>query len=212
MKNKLLLLMALALSLAGCKTFEPRPDSPADCSAPGGQAPAPPPVQTVPDTEAVPALPPSTHIVVGYCPATSAYTAMGVDTKAQRFTFLMKGSRASQQQAFRSFYDAGVPVTVYTQRVKLTARTGSTALAPAPPPPSPAPTAVPQPVPQSSGDDTYDPCQTIGEEPPPTPKPTGSNRLPEQFTSFQDLSWHTAHALDAVSAPAPASTLPPVPR
>lgn len=211
MKNKLLLLPALLLALAGCKTFEPRPETPTNCAAPGGDAPTPPPVQNIPDTGTVPPVPPSTHIVVGLCTATGAYTAMGVDTNNQRFTFLQTGGRATQQQAFRSFYEAKVPVTVYTQRVKLAARSGSTASKPTPPPPSPSPMAVPQP-PQDSGDALYDPCKNIGEEPPPTPKPTGSQWEPNQFTSFQHLSWDTAHGLDAISDPAPSTGTIPSPR
>lgn len=214
MKSKLLLWTALGLSLAvaGCKTFEPRPEAPADCATPGGQAPTPPPTQTVPDTGTVPTLPPSTHIVVGMCPATGAYNAMGVDTQNKRFTFQLKGTRASQQQAFRSFYEAGVPVTVYTQRVKLTARAPvpapAAALAPAP---TPNPSTPPTPV-EGSDDSTFDPCETIGEDPPPFPKPTGSKSDPNRLTSFQNLSWYTAHALDAVSDPAPSTSTLPAPR
>lgn len=219
MKSKLLLWMALGLSLAvtGCKTMEPRPDTAGDCSAPGGQAPTPPPIQTVPDTGTLPALPPSTHIVVGLCPATGTYNAMGVDTKNKQFTFLLKGGRASQQQAFQSFYGAGVPVTVYTQRVRLTARGPVPAPAPAPSaamvptPPAPTPSTPPAPE-EGTEDPTYDPCQTIGEDPPPFPKPTGSNWDPDQFSAFRNLSWYTANALDAVSDPAPASSTAPVPR
>jgi hypothetical protein len=211
MRNKLLLFTSVALIVAGCKLLEPLPTKPpADCSQPGGEAPKPPPLQSIPDTGTVPSLPPSTHIVVGLCPSTSAYTAMGVDTQTKSFTFLIKGGRASQQQAFNQFYAARVPVTVYTQRVQLRGNTPAPSPAPEQPPPAPVPTAVPQQGQSgSSSDPNYDPCENIGDEPPePGPKPGGSQWEPNQFTAFQNLSWQTAFALDAVSDPASATTFP----
>jgi len=214
MKNKLLLCAALALFAAGCKLTEPRPTPTEAPATPGGPAPTAPPVQTIPDTGTIPALPPSTHIIVGLCPSTNAYTAMGVNTETRSFTFLLKGGRATQQQAFTQFYASRAPVTVYTNRVKLRGTTPAPSVAPTPLAPSPSPTAVPNQETQESTDEpTYDPCADIGDPAPePSPKPTGSVWDPIQFTSFQSLSWYTAHALDAVSAPAPASTTTPVPR
>jgi hypothetical protein len=214
MKSKLLLCAALALLVAGCKVLEPRPTPPEDPATPGGPAPTPPPVQSIPDTATLPALPPSTHIIVGLCPSTNSYTAMGVNTDTRSFTFLRTGRRATQPQAFAQFYSSGAPVTVYTGRVKLRGTAPAPSVAPTPPPPSPSPTAVPNQETQgSTGEPTYDPCTDIGDPlPEPSPKPTGSNWKPDQFTSFKNLSWYTANALNAVSDPAPAATTFPVPR
>ena len=201
MKNKLLLLTALALSLAGCKLMEPKPDGSSDGATLGGLAPEPLPEQVIPDRGEVPALPASTHIIVGLCPATNAYSAMGVDTKAQHFTFTVSGKEATRQQAFQRFFAAGVPVTVYTRPVKVR-------------------------ITASLGVSIYDPCQGLlsgqthlpgaqgvvsgphdtVEDPPPTPKPTGGQR--DNLHAFGDLSWKTAFALDAVSEPVSAG--PPI--
>jgi hypothetical protein len=229
MKKALVWFAALGLALAGCKTLEPKPEPPAggDCSAPGGTPPPAPPVQTIPEGGTVPPVPESTDVVVGYCPATGQYQAAGVNTRTRQFTFMMRGGRATQAMAFSRFYEARVPVTVYTAPVRLAARgpatgptpTATSALAPAPgtPAPAPAPAPVPAPVPEEgSGDDAvYDPCQTISDDPPPSPKPGGSRWEPTEASSFQRLSWHTAYAVDAVSDPASPSTAPgtaPAPR
>lgn len=232
MKKALVLSAVLALALAGCKTMEPRPPPPTEggeCSAPGGPAPKPPPTQSIPDVGPVPAPPKSTNIVVGYCPTTGQYAAMGVDTQTRQFTFMYRGGRATQAAAFSRFYEARVPVAVYTSPVRLTARgavpaTGSmSALAPAPAP-APAPATGPAPLPtpapeegsgETESDPIYDPCETISEEPPPSPKPAGSIQDPAILSSFQSLSWYTANALDAVSDPVAPSTAPgtaPVPQ
>jgi hypothetical protein len=195
MKNKLLLLTTLALTMAGCALMETRPGGSAGSTAPGGPAPEPPAVQVIPDRGEVPALAASTHIVVGLCPATGAYAAMGVDTQARKFTFLISGGEATRQQAIQKFYAAGVPVTVYTRLTQL--RTGT-----------------------SKKEMIYDPCKglqsgltripadgaviaQVAEDPPPSPKPTGGEV--DNLYAFKDLSWRTAFALDAVSHPASAA-------
>lgn len=213
MRNKLLLCAAVALAVAGCKVLEPKPPPPpppGDCSTPGGEAPPPPPLQSIPDTGTLPPLPPSTHIVTGLCPTTHAYTAMGVDTNTRRITFLFKGGRATQPQAFNQFYAAQIPVTVYTQRVRVKGTTPVPTTAPETPPPAPLPTAVPQQdTSGASSAPIYDPCEQIGDEPPePGPKPGGSQWEPTSLRSFTNLSWQTAYALDAVSDPVPPSTVP----
>jgi hypothetical protein len=209
MKSKLWLYAALALFAAGCKLTEPRP-TPDDRATPGGPAPAVPPLQAIPDTGTLPALPPSTHIVVGLCPSTGAYTAMGVNTETGSFSFLLKGGRATQQQAFTQFYARRVPVTVYTDRVRLRGTQPAPSVQPSTPPPAPLPTAVPQQETGSTDEPTYDPCADIGDPAPePTPKPTGNQEDPSPpLAAFQQLSWYTAHGLDAVSDPAPRSTTP----
>ncbi len=124
--------------------------------------------------------------------------------------------------AFTRFYEARVPVTVYTSRVRLTAgagapvprgSVGTSALAPAPggqPAPAMGPAPVPAPQPQEgSGDEdpVFDPCETISEDPPPSPGPKGSQTEPRP-TVFRTLVWRTAHAVDAVTDPAGPSTAP----
>lgn len=212
MKRMLWLYAAVALLATGCKVLEPKPTPTEDSATPGGPAPTPPPAQRIPDTGTLPALPPSTHIVVGLCPATNSYTAMGVNTDTRSFTFLLKGGRATQQQAFAQFYASRVPVTVYTDRVKLRGTAPAPSTKPTPPPPSPSPTAVPQQT-QEADEPTYDPCTDIGDPAPePGPKPTGSTWEPDQFTSFKNLSWYTANALNAISDPAPRVGTVPVPQ
>jgi hypothetical protein len=223
MKKVLVLSAVLALALAGCKMMEPRPPLPpegGECSAPGGPAPKPPPAQSIPDVGPVPSLPKSTNIVVGLCLATGRYEALGVDTQTRQFTFMYRGGRATQAAAFSRFYEARVPVAVYTSPVRLTARgavpaTGSmSAPAPAPAPaPATGPAPLPTPPPEEGSRDPesgplYDPCETISEEAPPSPKPAGSVKDPTILSSFQSLSWYTANALDAVSDPVAPSTAP----
>ncbi|HYI00648.1 hypothetical protein [Hyalangium sp.] len=210
MKSKLWLYAVLALFAAGCRLMEPRPTPADDRATPGGPAPAAPPVQTIPDTGTLPALPPSTHIVVGLCPSTGTYNAMGVNTETRSFTFQLKGGRATQQQAFTQFYASRAPVTVYTQRVKLRGTPPAPSVEPSTAPPSPSPMAVPRQETGSTDEPTYDPCADIGDPlPEPTPKPTGSQEDPSpQTAAFQQLSWYTAHSLAAVSELAPRSTAP----
>jgi hypothetical protein len=171
----------------------------------------------------VPPVPPSTQIVVGLCPSNGQYQAIGVNTQTRQFTFSWKGGRASQPVAFSRFYEARVPVTVYTSPVKLTGgavtpapvltgSVGASALAPAPgTPPQPAlgPAPVPAPPPEenSEADSTFDPCQTISEEPPNSPGPKGSVAEP-RVTVFQGVAWRTAHAVDAVTDPVTPITAP----
>ncbi len=214
MKKLLFVPALLALLVVGCRTLEPRPEpsSGAQCAAPGGTAPTAPPMQSVPDSGSLPALPPTSHIITGLCGPTGAYVALGVDTQSRRFTFMLKGSRATQQAAFSRFYAARVPVTVYTAPVKLAGRGGTPPPTPTTPPPSPAP--VPGP---SDGSDsppsTFDPCGNIGDDPKDPKVPTGSSPQ-EPIEVFKDLSWQTAFAVDAVSDPAAAAAAPPpiVPR
>ncbi|MBN1203758.1 MAG: hypothetical protein JXB05_02395 [Myxococcaceae bacterium] len=205
MRNTLLMLSAaLALLVVGCKTTGPLPQIPTGGSAPS-PAPALPAWQQIPDSGVVPTLPRSTHIVVALCRATGKYTAMGVDTKTARFTFLMQGGQPTQGQAFTQFYAAGVPVTVYTERMKLRAPMPP-ALAPEgeqteePPPTDPSTEPPPEP--------TCDPCNIS--EPPPEPgrKPTGITEASSDLEVFRQLAWRTAGALDGVSVRAPATTAP----
>ncbi|HLK99616.1 MAG TPA: hypothetical protein VK539_03490 [Myxococcaceae bacterium] len=235
MKKLLVLLTALSLTLAACKTMEPRPETPPPAG--GGTAPpapSPPPTQTIPETGTVPTVPQSTEIIVGYCPTTGQYVATGVNTVTHQFTFTWRGGRATQPAAFARFYEARVPVTVYTSPVRLAGGVdpapppspsptgGASALAPAPVPTpqepalGPAPVPTPPPLPgegDAGGDPTFDPCQTISEDPPPSPKPTGGKAEPTRPTTFQSLAWRTAYAVDAVSDPVAPSTEPvPVPR
>jgi len=222
MKKALVLAAVLGVALAACKTMEPRPEPPTggDCSAPGGAAPPAPPAQTIPEAGTVPPVPQSTEIVVGYCPSNGQYQAIGVNTQTRQFTFAWRGGRASQPVAFSRFYEARVPVTVYTSPVRLTAGAvasapmgsmGASAIAPAPGAPQesaigPAPVPTP-PDEGSESDSTFDPCQTISEDPPPSPGPKGGRTEPRP-TAFQSLAWRTAHAVDAVTDPAAPSTAP----
>jgi hypothetical protein len=226
MKKALVLAAVLGVALAACKTMEPRPEPPqgGDCSAPGGSAPPAPSRQTIPETGTVPPVPQSTEIVVGYCPASGQYQAIGVNTQTRQFTFSWRGGRATQPAAFTRFYEARVPVTVYTSPVRLTAgavapapmgSVGASALAPAPgTPPQPALGPAPVPAPPtddgSENDGDFDPCETISEEPPTSPGPKGSHSDP-QPTVFQSVAWRTAYAVDAVTDPVAPSTAP-VPR
>jgi hypothetical protein len=214
MRMSLVVSAALGLAVAGCKLMEPRPDEGAGVgrSTLGGPVPAAPSIQSIPDTGAVPALPKSTEIIVGLCNATGTYSAAGVDTEARRFTFLIKGGRETQAAAFARFYEARVPVTVYTGAVALRNREQTPAPAPSTPPASLAPVPPPDSKGSTGGDALYDPCGNIGEEPPPTPKPGGSNWEPSQLTSFEHLAWDTAYALDAVSKPVGRASTVPVPR
>lgn len=225
MKKLLVSLMALGLTLAACKTMEPRPDvPPAEGGGTAPPVPSPPPTQTIPETGTVPAVPQSTEIVVGYCTTTGQYVATGVNTQTNQFTFTWRGGRATQPAAFARFYEARVPVTVYTSPVRLTGGAdpapprsptgGVSALAPAPGTPQepamgPAPLPTPPPPEEEDGEDAvFDPCETISEDPPPSPKPTGNHVEPTRPTSFQSLAWRTAYAVDAVSAPVAPSTAP----
>jgi hypothetical protein len=193
MKSKWLLLTALAMTLAGCTLMETRPGSPSSGStAPGGHVPEPPAEQVISDRGPVPDLPASTHIIVGLCPATGSYAALGVDTQARKFTFLISGHEATRQQAFQKFFAAGVPVTVYTQVTALSPNENGKSLG-------------------------FDPCLNLqsgaprldssasviaqaAEDPPPTPKPTGGGT--DNLAAFATLSWRTAFALAPVSHPA----------
>jgi hypothetical protein len=213
MKKLLFVPALLALMLGGCRILEPRPEpsSGAQCAAPGGTAPTAPPMQSVPDSGALPALAPSSHIITGLCGPTGAYVALGVDTQSRRFTFMLKGSRVTQQAAFSRFYAARVPVTVYTAPVTLVGHGGT-------PPPNPTPPPSPAPVPgPNDGSDSppwiFDPCANIGDDPKDPKVPTG-RPPPWPLDVFKDLSWQTAFGLDAVSDPLISSTLPPpiVPR
>ena len=230
MKKVLVWAAALALALAACKTMEPRPDQPpaaGDCTEPGGEVPRSPPAQTIPETGTVPAVPQSTQIVVGLCPSTGQYQAMGVNTQTGQFTFAWRGGRATQPQAFMRFYEARVPVTVYTSAVRLTAGAGRpvpirggtsasasvAAIAPAASTPQesamgPAPVPTPPPNEGSEGDPDFDPCETISEEPPTSPGPKGGQASPTWPTAFQSLTWRTAHALNAISDPVGPVTAP----
>jgi len=233
MKKLVVSLMALGLTLAACKTMEPRPQTPpAEGGGTAPPVPTPPPTQTIPETGTVPTtVPPSTQIIVGYCAPTGQYVATGVNTQTNQFTFTWRGGRATQPAAFARFYESRVPVTVYTSPVRLTAggpgpapapgtptTGGSSAFAPAPSPPpqptvGPAPVPTPPPLPNEPPDAVFDPCQTISEDPPPSPKPTGGKAEPTRPTTFQNLAWRTAYAVDAVSDPLAPTTEPvPVPR
>lgn len=199
MKNKLLWLTALALTMAGCTLMETRPGSPTGNPEPGGSVPAAPVLQTVPERGPVPDVIASTHIIVGLCPATGRYVAMGVDTQARKFTFLMGGEETTQQQAFQKFYSAGVPVTVYT---------AVTALRPTAP--SNVALAFNPCLNLDSGvahtAKSVPPVAQITEDPPPTPRPTGGEM--SNGDAFKILSWRTAFALDAVAGPGSGSKEP----
>jgi hypothetical protein len=210
MRNKLSLSAVLALLAVGCKTAEPRPEPPPGGSPPVEAAPKLPPTQYIPDTGGISTVPRSTHIVVGLCPATHGYTVVGVDTRSRQFTFLMKGSRASQPQVFNQLYAARAPVTVYTGPVRLVAPLPAPAPTPAPAPaPAPAPGTEPGTEP-SLDDPTFDPCSPIGDPvPDPERQPTGSKADEQnQLFVFRELAWRTAHSLDAVSDEATPSTTP----
>ncbi|MDY7233154.1 hypothetical protein [Hyalangium rubrum] len=216
MKRVWVLFAALGLALAGCKTMEPRPEPPpADCSDPGGTPPTAPPMQTIPETGVLPPIPPATkNIVTTFCPSTGQYLAAGIDTESRRFTFMIRGGRGTQQAAFASFYQARVPVTVYTGPVKLATR-GTPAPKPTTPPPAPVPTPAPgggeDDDSGSGGGKVIDPCLNISEEPPPSPKPGGNN----PYEEFESLSWWTAYAVESVAKPVNSITAPgtvPAPR
>jgi hypothetical protein len=216
MKKTLALSAALVLTAAGCKMMEPRPDpSGGQCTAPGGMAPRLPPLQRIPDTAPPPSLPSAQFIVVGTCEPTGTYVATGVNTRDGRFTFLIKGTAATRSAAFARFYAAGVPVTVYTSPVRLTAGAGTPASSPTEPPPPPPPGPTPTPTP---GDDPGDggiifrPCDQIGDDPKEPDVPTGAPPY-DPLENFKILSWRTASSLDAITDQIGASTVPiPVPR
>lgn len=211
MKKTLALSAALVLSAAGCKMMEPRPDpSEGQCRAPGGPAPSLPPLQRIPDTAPPPPLTGAQFIIVSSCEPTGEYVATGVDTRAGRFTFLIKGTAATRPAAFARFYAAGVPVTVYTAPVKLTAGTGTPAPSTEPPPPGPTPIPTPGDDPGSDGDLIFRPCDKIGDDPKEPDVPTGYPPN-DPLKRFQILSWRTANALDAITDQVTASTLP-IPR
>ncbi len=189
MKNTLLLLTALALTMAGCTLMETRPGSSTGGTAPGGTVPEPPAPQVIPDRGTVPPMPSSTHIIVGLCPATGAYYALGVDTQARKFTFLISGGEPTRQQAFQQFYAAKVPVTVYTVLTQLKSDNGPTY--------NPC-LGFESGMPRIGSSDTV--VAQVAEDPPPSPKPTGGDAT--NLYGFQYLSWRTAFALDAVSHPA----------
>lgn len=213
MKKTLALSAALVLAAAGCKMMEPRPDPTGggQCRAPGGPAPSLPPLQRIPDTSTPPPLTGAQFIIVSSCESTGTYVATGVNTRDGRFTFLVKGTAATRSAAFARFYAAGVPVTVYTAPVKLTARAEtSTPTSTEPPPPGPTP--APTPSSESSTDEglIFRPCDNIGDDPEDPKIPTGYPP-PDALERFQILSWRTANALDAITDQVTASTVP-VPR
>jgi hypothetical protein len=128
----------------------------------------------------VPTLPGSQFIVVGVCESTGAYLATGVDVQGGRFTFQLKGTAASRSTAFRSFYGAGVPVTVYSGRVALKVGRGT----------------------------TFDPCAATTEgseisddprEPPVPPGISDDPRDPPVPPGIASLAWCTANSLTAVT-------------
>jgi hypothetical protein len=209
MKKTLILSAALILGAAGCKVLEPRPEpTGGQCSAPGGAAPNLPPLQQVPDTAPPPSLPSAQFIVVSTCGPTGAYVATGVDTRAGRFTFLIKGTAATRSAAFSRFYAAGVPVTVYTAPVKLTAGAGTPAPAsPEPPPPGPTPAPTPPGGPSTDDGSIFRPCDNIGDDPEEPQVPTGYPP-PDPLEKFKILSWRTANALDAITDQVTAATIP----
>lgn len=212
MKKTLALSAALVLAAAGCKMMEPRPDpTGGQCSAPGGSAPSFPPLQRVPDTAPPPSLPSAQFIVVSSCEPTGTYVAAGVNTRDGRFTFLIKGTAATKSAAFARFYAAGVPVTVYTAPVKLTAGAGTPAPAstepPPPPPPGPTPTPTPGDDPGTDDGSIFQPCDNIGDDPKDPTIPTGYPP-PDPLDRFKILSWRTANALDAITDQVTAATFP----
>jgi len=210
MKKTLALSAALVLAAAGCKILEPRPDpTGGQCSAPGGTAPNLPPLQQIPDTSSPPSLPSAQFIVVGLCDPTGTYVATGVNTRDGRFTFLIKGTAATRAAAFSRFYASGVPVSVYTGPVRLTAGMGTAApTAPEPPPPPPGPTPTPTPGdPPSSEKPIFNPCEQIGDDPQEPDVPTGVPPW-DPLEKFKILSWRTANALDAVTDQVTATTIP----
>jgi hypothetical protein len=209
MKKTLALSAALVLATAGCKILEPRPDpAGGQCSAPGGSAPSLPPLQNIPETAPPPSLPSAQFIVVSSCEPTGTYVATGVNTRDGRFTFLIKGTAATKSAAFARFYAAGVPVTVYTGPVKLTAGTGAPApSAPEPPPPGPTPVPTPPDDPNTDDGSIFRPCDNIGDDPEDPQVPTGYPPY-DPLEKFKILSWRTANALDAITDQVTASTIP----
>ncbi|MFL5347583.1 MAG: hypothetical protein ACJ8AT_22585 [Hyalangium sp.] len=216
MKRMLCIIAALGLAVAGCETLKPKPEpsSGGDCSTPGGTVPTAPPLQSIPDTGTVPALGKPTHIIVGFCKPRGTYTAAGVDTGTRRFTFVIKGGRGTQEAAFARFYEAGVPVTVYTGDVRLLSHEGASTpptggAAPAPPPPADASGGSGGDSGGDSGSDLiYRAC--ISDPPPGGPGPTGVPPDAPDPVIFEKLAWRTAFAVGAVAQTVPpASTLPP---
>ena len=190
MKNTLLILSALTLALTGCTQLELRP-SPSGGSVPGGDVPDAPLEQVIPDRGPVPAVPASTHIVVGLCPATGAYAALGVDTQARKFTFLISGQDLTRLQVLQQFYAAKVPVTIYTATTQLNTDAGV-----AYNPCLDLKSGMPR---IGKNDANGGVIAQVTEDPPPSPKPTGGDR--SNLYGFQYLSWRTAFALEAVSHP-----------
>lgn len=209
MRKALILPAALGLTLAGCKMLEPKPDS-TQCSTTTPtlpEMPAAPRLLSIPDTGTMPELGHVSHIVLMMCARTGGYVATGVDLQGQRFSFMYRGSRATQAAVFNRFYAAQVPVTVYTTPLRLLGSTQPPSPVPQTPPPPPSPAVAPQPPPDGSnadgsGDGTVDPCNVNISDDPSTKKPGGDDWV------ILKISWNTATVLGSVAKQIPAATIP----
>jgi hypothetical protein len=140
------------------------------------------------------------------CPETGAFHAAGVNVNTRSFTYLVSGNRASRESFLANAYRLGVPVVLYTGRVKVPggkrASGGAAAV-------SSGATASASNT--GSGEESaLDPCfldNEVGDKPPEVPKDPGDSN-PKPIDTFTQLAWISANAVDTVSDPAAASTQP----
>ncbi|MBU8895564.1 hypothetical protein KRR26_08100 [Corallococcus sp. M34] len=208
---------------SGCALFENRPGEnegsrPAEntCADPG-RAPSPPVLRSLRETPTLP-LASTTQVVMGYCPTTGAYIALGVDANHRAFTFYVGGGTSTRNVFTSQVHASGVPLVTYTRILTVKPRPSMTLTPPVLFDPCaqsllqdvPGTANAKPSAPVAGGADagtsgTGGTCAApgthceIGDEPPKDPDNPNSWWNGRQRGAFQELAWGAAKALNTVS-------------
>lgn len=199
--NKWVMCLVLVGAVTGCRTMGSRP-TPSPCPEPGPM-PKTPKVQPLPPNAQLPEG--ATQMVIGLCPSTGKFLALGVNPGKKAFAYAVSGDRASSEAFLAKVHRSGIPTTTFTAPVRARGSVGTDAV---------DTNSNPQQGQQGGNEEQsapppYDPCTNqsdeIGDKPPPDPEDEGG-AVPDGFAA---LAWRTANAVDDTSDPAPAATPPP---
>jgi len=198
--NKWMMCLVLVGAVTGCRTLGSRPTPSPSCPEPGPM-PKAPKVQRLPPGAQLPEG--ATQMVIGMCPSTGKFLALGVNPGKKTFAYAVSGDRVSSEAFLAQVHRKGIPTTTFTAPVKVRGE-GSVGTGAVDTNPNP------QQGQQGGGEEQsapppYDPCTNqsdeIGDKPPPDPEDEGG-AVPDGFAA---LAWRTANAVDDTSDPAPAA-------
>ncbi|NVJ27114.1 MULTISPECIES: hypothetical protein [Myxococcus] len=199
--NKWMMCLVLVGAVTGCRTLGTRPVTPSPSCPEPGPMPKTPKVQRLPPNARLPEG--ATQMVIGLCPSTGRFLALGVNPGQKTFAYAVSGDRVSSEAFLAQVHRKGIPTTTFTAPVRARGE-GSVG--------TDAVDAGSNPRQGNQGGNEeqsapppYDPCTNqsdeIGDKPPPDPEDEGG-AVPDGFAA---LAWRTANAVDDTSDAAPAA-------